>query len=193
MSPAAVVAELFELLRSIARAGVVSADKLDPAALRRAIDAGHVAQDESFCFLTGEGEAVLNDLYAHRVPPNERAEAESLLDTFHVFDPELKRIAQSWQMRPDGTKNAHENASYDATVLAQLLRLDDEVQQLLRNQPSVLSGIVVGYADELAAARKAVESGQTDRFTSPDDDSYHSVWFRLHEELLRTLGRRRTE
>jgi hypothetical protein len=193
VSPAAAMAERFDLLRRLARAGVMSAGDLDSESLGRAVAAGHVAQDDSFCFLTAEGEAALNDLYAHRVPAHERAAAESLLDTFTVFDPELKRIAQAWQLRPDGTKNVHDDATYDTTVLTQLFRLDDEVQLLLRGQPTRLAEIVVPFADELAAARAAVEAGQADRFTSPDDDSYHSVWFRLHEDLLRTLGRRRTE
>jgi hypothetical protein len=31
-------------------------------------------------------------------------------------------------------------------------------------------------------------SGDRDWFTKPTIDSYHTVWFELHEDLLATLG-----
>ena len=44
------------------------------------------------------------------------------------------------------------------------------------------------YGRRLAAARARVEAGEHDWMTKPMLDSYHSVWFELHEDLLATLG-----
>jgi hypothetical protein len=38
-----------------------------------------------------------------------------------------------------------------------------------------------------------VRAGEGDWFTSPLVDSYHTVWFELHEDLLATLGLERAE
>ena len=45
-----------------------------------------------------------------------------------------------------------------------------------------------GYGPRLAAARARVQAGETDWLTRPTIDSYHTVWFELHENLLMTLG-----
>ncbi|MBV8161068.1 MAG: hypothetical protein JO265_09110 [Acidimicrobiia bacterium] len=47
------------------------------------------------------------------------------------------------------------------------------------------------YGQRLAAAVERVEAGDHDWFTKPLIDSYHTVWFELHEDLLSTLGKER--
>jgi len=44
----------------------------------------------------------------------------------------------------------------------------------------------------LEAARELALDGDVDQLTGHDDSSYHSVWFLLHETLLRSLRRERT-
>ncbi len=45
-----------------------------------------------------------------------------------------------------------------------------------------------GYGERLAHAVDQVQAGEKDWFTKPTIDSYHTVWFELHENLLATLG-----
>ena len=47
------------------------------------------------------------------------------------------------------------------------------------------------YEPRLSTAVHRVESGERDWFTKPLIDSYHTVWFELHEDLLSTLGKER--
>ena len=47
------------------------------------------------------------------------------------------------------------------------------------------------YGPRLQAAVAKIEAGDLDWFTRPLIDSYHTVWFELHEDLLSTLGRER--
>ena len=44
------------------------------------------------------------------------------------------------------------------------------------------------YGPRLDFALSQVESGDINWFTKPSLDSYHEVWFELHEDLLVTLG-----
>ena len=44
------------------------------------------------------------------------------------------------------------------------------------------------YGDRFTYALKLVLDGEVDWFTKPMIESYHTVWFELHENLLSTLG-----
>ena len=45
-----------------------------------------------------------------------------------------------------------------------------------------------GYGPRSRRPRPRCEAGDIDWFTKPLIDSYHTVWFELHEDLLATLG-----
>ena len=49
------------------------------------------------------------------------------------------------------------------------------------------------YGPRLRSALQRVENGDVDWFTKPMIDSYHTVWFELHEDLLATLGIERSK
>jgi hypothetical protein len=49
------------------------------------------------------------------------------------------------------------------------------------------------YAAKLAAALGKVKAGDTAWLTRPLIDSYHTVWFELHEELIVAVGLTREE
>jgi hypothetical protein len=44
------------------------------------------------------------------------------------------------------------------------------------------------YNGRFAVARLRVHDGEHEWFTKPMIDSYHAVWFELHENLLATLN-----
>ena len=45
-----------------------------------------------------------------------------------------------------------------------------------------------GYGGRLREALEKVVAGEHEWFTKPVIDSYHTIWFELHEDLLCTLG-----
>jgi pyruvate,orthophosphate dikinase len=49
------------------------------------------------------------------------------------------------------------------------------------------------YAGRFAQALEAVRAGERTMLASPLKESYHTVWFELHEELIALSGRQRTE
>nr|WP_198151948.1 transcriptional regulator [Kibdelosporangium sp. MJ126-NF4] len=109
-------------------------------------------------------------------------------EDFLVLNPELLDLCSAWQMRPvDGVKriNDHTDSAYDARVLA----LFGEFHQRAEAVCAVLaSGLARfdGYRVRLGAALARAESGEPGHLTDRLD-SYHTVWFQLHEDLLTTL------
>ena len=49
------------------------------------------------------------------------------------------------------------------------------------------------YADRLTGALAAAVEGDGQMVAHPIRDSYHTVWFELHEELIRLSGRNRAD
>jgi hypothetical protein len=49
------------------------------------------------------------------------------------------------------------------------------------------------YARKLQAALEHAEDGAIEWVSDARIESYHTVWFEMHEDLLRVLGRERQE
>lgn len=100
------------------------------------------------------------------------------------------QVCTDWQMRTDGAVqrvNDHDDAAYDASVIARLAALHDAIRPVLAGLSATLPRLAA-YDGRLTTARLRVEDGQPEWFTRPDVDSFHTVWFELHEHLLATLG-----
>jgi hypothetical protein len=118
-----------------------------------------------------------------------RAAVAAAHDGFLVLNPELLDLCAAWQSRPvDGvpTANDHRDPAYDARVLDRLTDLDHRAQVVVAD----LSGVVGRfgrYRARLGDALARARSGALDAVTD-STESYHIVWFQLHEDLLATLG-----
>jgi hypothetical protein len=105
----------------------------------------------------------------------------------------LLRLCTDWQLLPPADNktppelNVHEDAEYDAEVLSRLAKVDGAAQPICDGLADALTRFAT-YAPRLREARRRVEAGEHDWMTKPMIDSYHSVWFELHEDLLATLG-----
>jgi pyruvate,orthophosphate dikinase len=123
------------------------------------------------------------------------ANALQALDAFLPLDKRIKATVTAWQVRDiDGQQalNDHTDPAYDTAVLAGLEATHAEVSQWL-NSVTDVSGRLRGYAARLDRAAAAVAAGDHRFVSSPRVDSYHSVWFELHEELIRLAGRTRPD
>jgi hypothetical protein len=99
-----------------------------------------------------------------------------------------------WQLRSeDGLQlvNEHLDPEYDAAVIAELDEIDDAVQPICHALAAAMERFAY-YNGRFAVARVRVHAGEHDWFTAPMVDSYHSVWFELHENLLATLNLQRS-
>jgi len=112
-------------------------------------------------------------------------------DRFVALNPELLAVCTDWQMRGDEV-NDHDDAAYDAAVVARLMALHDRARPVVADLRAQLARFA-SYSPRLRAALERVTEGDRDWFTKPTIDSYHSVWFELHEDLLATLGLERAK
>lgn len=108
-------------------------------------------------------------------------------ESFLVLDPELKAACTDFQVRGAQTVNDHTDPEYDAAVIDRLSDINRRVQPTAARLASDLDRFG-HYGGRLDAALNRVLSGDIDWFTKPSVDSYHEVWFELHEDLLVTLG-----
>jgi hypothetical protein len=112
---------------------------------------------------------------------------------FRALNPSLLQVCTDWQLRSDtgdpaqAAANDHQDSAYDAAVIARLADIDDAVQPICRQLAGALDRFA-GYAERFGRALARVRDGENDWFTRPTIDSYHTVWFELHENLLATLG-----
>ena len=84
------------------------------------------------------------------------------------------------------------DAEYDDKIIGRIdklvARLDPLIDALAAHDPRFAR-----YATRFAAATGQIDAGRHEYVSSPTLDSVHTVWFEFHEDLLRTLGRDRTE
>jgi pyruvate,orthophosphate dikinase len=121
--------------------------------------------------------------------------ATAALDGFVTLDGRMKVIVTAWQMREvDGQPalNDHADAAYDAGVLADLGALHADAEAWIWPLVAALPRLR-GYARRLSAAAEAAAAGDGRYIASPRVDSYHGVWFELHEDLIRLAGRSRRD
>ncbi|GAQ59708.1 hypothetical protein [Streptomyces scabiei] len=129
-----------------------------------------------------------------RVPPGS-AEEQQIITAYEAFLPVNRRIREvctAWQCRPDGTVNDHSDSVYDAGVRESLEDVHEAIQPVLRRLERVLAGSG-RYLTDLEEALDHFDDGAVKWLASPLCDSYHTVWMRLHQELLLVLGISRAE
>ena len=122
-----------------------------------------------------------------------RREVDGAYREFREVNPELLATCTAWQLRATETGqsvNDHLDPAYDASVVQRLAGVHERIEPVL----AVLAGALWRfgrYPERLANAVRRVQLGESEWFTKPLLDSYHTVWFELHEDLLATLGLQR--
>jgi pyruvate,phosphate dikinase len=156
-----------------------------------------LAETSSDAFrLTSEGKLRALDVFA---TDRERAGGEeacvAALDRFLLLDVGMKDLVTAWQLRGVGGEqvfNDHSDAAYDASILERLSAIHGGVVDVLSLLGTTLWRMAC-YRERLERALAAAQAGDQRFVASPRVDSYHSVWFELHEDLIRLSGRRRSD
>lgn len=120
-----------------------------------------------------------------RLTETQLEQLEANFDEFGVMDEELKELASEWQS-PDSEISTNE-------LLDRLNGLQQAVESFFRELDERIYSEYREYLDDLQAALEAVDAGNEEYFVGAEVSSYHTVWFRLHDDLLRTLGIERDE
>lgn len=114
---------------------------------------------------------------------------EDVRSTYQAFlglNDAFKVLCTDWQLR-DGELYDRSDPSYNAAILDRLRAIDAELATLLDALAGRLDRFGA-YVPRFEAALASYAAGDFDHLTKPIIDSYHTVWFELHEDLLAGLG-----
>lgn len=195
-------AERTRVLQALRLKGRIQAVDLPAAAGLDGERATAVVED---LISTGEAEEIRGRLKlsaSGRQALEERLDAErqtidreQILGLYERFDEPnaaLKSLMTRWQLKADNLPNDHGDSEYDAAVLDDLVRLDVVFQPLLTQMVEVAPRLG-HYPPRFADALSRIAGGDHSWFAKPLADSYHTVWFELHEELIGLAGLSRVE
>ncbi|RNL61078.1 MarR family transcriptional regulator [Nocardioides marmoriginsengisoli] len=141
---------------------------------------------------TPEGKERLADLLAAELASVDPAAMKQLYDEFLPVNAESKEIFTAWQLKPDGSLNDHADPGYDTDVLARLTAVHERVLPLV-GRVAAIAPRAARYAERLTEAQRRYAAGESAYVTRPILDSYHTVWFELHEDLIHWCGLTRAE
>ena len=172
-----------------------AAVEADTTAAIAELEAAGLVESTKFGFrVTDVGRSRVDELYAR-----EREQASPVIDdvyeSFVPINDDVKQIVTDWQMRQVGgelTVNDHSDSRHDDRVLARLRRTDAKVSTALAPLSLALNRFDV-YPRRLRRALTLIGEGDHSMLAAPLKDSYHTVWFELHEELIILSGRSRAD
>jgi hypothetical protein len=136
--------------------------------------------------LSPDGRARLTELLADERRHLDAKAFAQVYDDFRAVNRDFKSLVSDWQLR-DGEPNDHGDAGYDGVVLGRLDDLHQSVLPILASATEQLPRLDA-YTAKLSAALDKVHAGDITWLTRPIIDSYHTVWFELHEELIGAAG-----
>jgi len=178
---------------AVADALAMTVEGVQPILDQLAID-GLVAPVAGATRLTDAGSARVAELRAAERDAWGLDAAGAALDAFVPIDHRVKEVVTAWQLRDPQAQviNDHSDAAYDASVLDRLAEIHVDACAWLEPVAAAVPRLGV-YATRLEAAIVGVTSGDGRFVASPRVDSFHAIWFELHEELIQLAGRIRAD
>lgn len=154
--------------------------------------AGHIEEARERLKLTPTGRSALDVMLAEERLGIDPPGLEAAYEEFDTFNDGLKGLMTRWQLKDGSTPNDHTDAAYDSAIIADLVALDGGFDSLLA-QIVEIAPRLAHYRARFTAALELILAGDHSWFARPMADSYHTVWFELHEELIGLAGRTRAE
>jgi hypothetical protein len=136
--------------------------------------------------LSPEGRVRLDELLASERSSVDSSVIACAYSEFRSVNAEFKALVTDWQLK-NGQPNTHEDPVYDAAVLARLDEVHQRVTPIVAAASAELPRLG-RYAEKLQSALDRVHAGETMWLSRPLIDSYHTVWFELHEEMILAAG-----
>ena len=167
------------------------------AALEKAVADGAVMAARGSYLITPAGREQLDAVYPEAFAAL-RADGAigAAMDSFETgVNKQVLGLTTDWQTIEVGGQrvtNDHGDPDYDNKIIDRLGRVVDKTAAVL--QPVTAADPLTGrFLDRLGTALTRAEGGETDYVSGVRVDSVHTVWFQMHEHLLRLTGRERPE
>jgi len=192
-----------QVLRALRLKGVANKDVLGKALggpsddvesrLQALVSAGLVKELARGWSLTPEGRTVLAEQLAAERATFDHQAIERLYERLCALNVQFKSLMTEWQIRSvDGvdTANLHDDPAYDAAIVERLKEIHGGMLGLLADVAAVAPRLAP-YRSRFENALSGIESGDRSMMAAPIKDSYHTLWFELHEEFIDLCGRTR--
>lgn len=147
--------------------------------------------------ITPQGRAELDAAYPEWFAA-ERGDAAiaAAMDSFESgVNKQVLSLTTDWQtveVAGERQPNDHSDTEYDAKIIDKFGTVLDRTVKvlapLIAAQPSVER-----FVDRIGAALTRAEDGELEYVSGVRVDSFHTVWFQMHEHILRVTGRVRPE
>lgn len=166
-------------------------------ALEKAVVEGAVISARGSYMITPAGREFLDGVYPRAFGALRSNPAiTDAMDSFETgVNKQVLALTTDWQtIEVDGERvpNDHGDPDYDAKIINKLGRVHEKTDKVLR--PLADSDPLVDrFLDRIGAALTRAEGGETDYVSGVRVDSVHTVWFQMHEHILRLTGRERPE
>jgi pyruvate,orthophosphate dikinase len=181
------------LLQTLRLKGRVNADVLGASATDF-VERGWVEPVGTSAFrLTAAGKDELAaQLEAERAGVDQAA-VRGGYDAFSVENATLKAVMTAWQLRDPSTPNDHTDPAYDDAVVERLGEVHRRAQPVIADLAANVPRLAADYPRRLDEAWSKIEAGDRTWIARPLIDSYHTIWFELHEELIGLAGLTRAD
>jgi hypothetical protein len=139
--------------------------------------------------------ALESDYSRHYAVLRENADFFAAYESFERINVQLKALITDWQtieLGGERVANDHANQEYDANVIDRLGGMHERADVILKRLAIGLPRLDY-YRKNLLSALEKAEDGAIEWVSDARIESYHTLWFTLHEDLLRIVGRTRVE
>ncbi|MFE9322601.1 MarR family transcriptional regulator [Nocardia sp. NPDC052278] len=152
---------------------------------------GHLKQTPAGYRATPQGRDHANELVTQERAAADSDAVDAAYSEFCVINSDFKALITDWQLR-GGTPNDHSDTAYDADVLDRLRELHHKVRPLIERIGALTERLTM-YGPRLDRALQQISNGDLAYVARPIMDSYHTVWFELHEDLIGLAGLTRAD
>jgi len=182
----------WDLLHEVRLRGLVPTVDGDAVAQAEELLAvGHLARRGAALILTAEGRAAHAKWARLEAGSDEDSAARRAYDRFLEFDHQVKQLTTDWQLESHGsTAGGYSPAQWK--LIDRLIALDERAAPVV----STLARAVPRfgrYRPRFRHALRQLEEGERSWFSGVTCDSYHTMWWQLHEDLLLAIGLGRSD
>ena len=163
---------------------IASMVEMQPAKTKELFDscvrAGHIIEADGMWQLTETGEEAVSQFRKLEVKNREK-ELAAIYEKFDEENNTFKKIVSEWQAERD-----------DQKALEGLEGIHARIGKIFQELNRIIPRYEI-YPSRFNRAIKNIKDGKTGYLAKYSVDSYHTIWFELHEDLLNLLGREREE
>ena len=164
--------------------------------LKNLFQEGLIRRTNSEWIIEESGEEMVRSYRERLLRESSRSEEfMKYCEEFERLNKEFKELVTRWQLKDEGgmlVPNDHSDPDYDFKIIEQLSVVHEKTMNILKKICEIVPAFKI-YAKRLENALNLLMNGNLEYMVDKSKESYHEVWFELHESLLKISGMKRIE